>query len=61
MSDPIPGTGRRRFKWCSRSTGVSANSRIMPHRYADEGDKGRTFRRLIRRRETRLWRRELGE
>lgn len=43
-------------KW--RSLGVIANSRIIPHRYADEGDKGRLFRRMIRRREERLWLKE---
>jgi hypothetical protein len=42
-----------------RSHGVSGSSRIVPHRYADEGDKGPWFRRLIRRREAKLWRGEL--
>lgn len=43
-----------------RSLGVSANSRIVNHRYADEGDKGKWYRRFIRRREERFWRRELA-
>lgn len=57
---PIAGTGRWRVHR-RRSRGVSASSRIVPHRYRDEGDKGRPFRRLIRRREERLWRREVGD
>lgn len=40
--------------------GVSGSSRIIPHRYADEGDKGPWFRRLIRKREDAFWRRELA-
>lgn len=62
MSDPIPRTGRRR--WHSRSNragrpnGLLGSSRILPHRYRDEGDKGQWFRRLVRRREERMWRRE---
>lgn len=39
--------------------GVSSSSRIIPHRYADEGDKGPWFRRLIRQREEAFWRREV--
>jgi hypothetical protein len=60
--DPVPGV--RRFRWHRRSgrnSGVSANSRVASHRYMDEGDKGPAFRRLIRRRETRLWRAELED
>ena len=41
-----------------RSLGVIANSRIVPHRYADEGDKGKVYRRFIRRREERAWLKE---
>ncbi|WP_458085757.1 hypothetical protein [Streptomyces malaysiensis] len=40
---------------------MSASSRIIPHRYADEGDKGPWFRRFIRRREERMWRAEVTE
>jgi len=43
-----------------RSHGLSGASRIIPHRYADEGDKGPWFRRLIRQRENTFWRRELA-
>ncbi|WP_432006337.1 hypothetical protein [Streptomyces parvus] len=40
---------------------MSAGSRVLEHRYADEGDKGGWIRRLVRRRETRLWKKEAGE
>ena len=43
----------------SKNGGVSGNSRSLPHRYLDEGDNGPTHRREVRRKETRLWRREL--
>ncbi|UFD98000.1 hypothetical protein PQC18_gp62 [Streptomyces phage Pablito] len=67
MSEPVPGTGRkspaaRRTKAKSKNgAGVSAGSRVLPHRYADEGEKGGWIRRLIRRREARLWKKEAGE
>ncbi|BDM70587.1 hypothetical protein HEK616_40740 [Streptomyces nigrescens] len=49
-------------RWHRRSSaGVSANSHIIEHRYADEGEKGRLIRRLVRRREARLWKREWAE
>lgn len=60
---PIPRTGRSR-RWHpgrGRNHGVSANSRILPHRYADEGDKGQWFRRVIRRREKAMWVREVRD
>ncbi|MFE6493395.1 hypothetical protein [Streptomyces sp. NPDC057748] len=60
MTLPIPHTGRRRWHR-RRSRGVSASSRIIPHRYADEGDRGRWFRRLVRRREEKQWVREARE
>lgn len=60
MSTPVPRTGRHR--WHRRSSkGVSANTRALSHRYADEGDKGKAFRRLVRRVESRLWQREAAE
>lgn len=43
--------------WFSR-TGVSANSRIVS-RWQDEGETGQPLRREIRRREERLWRKEI--
>ncbi len=68
MGDPIPGTGRKspaslRSKKLpgKRGGSVSAGSRVLEHRYADEGDKGGWIRRLVRRRETRLWKKEAGE
>lgn len=60
MSDPIPGTGRRTWHRPS-SPGVSASSRVVQHHYADEGDKGRWIRRLVRRREAKLWNKEYRE
>jgi len=53
---PVAGTGmtRRRYhskKDSSRSSGVSGNSRVLPHRYMDEGDNGKGHRREIRRKE----------
>lgn len=56
----IPVAGLRdgaRRKYVNGS-GVSANSRILPHRYADEGEKGKGHRREIRRKEETLWRAE---
>lgn len=55
---PVPhlrSGGRRKYK---NGAGVSANSRILPHRYADEGDKGQGHRREIRRKERAQWQRE---
>lgn len=60
MSQPVPGAGRSRWHR-RRSRGVSANSRMVRHRYADEGDKGQWFRRFIRRREERMWRSEIED
>lgn len=60
MGSPVPHTGRQRWHQ-RRSRGVSANSRIVSHRYADEGDKGKWFRRLVRRREERLWIKEFRQ
>lgn len=49
--------------WYRRSErgGVIGNSRIVPHRYHDEGDNGPTHRREIKRAEKRLWRKEADE
>ncbi|KOT46669.1 hypothetical protein ADK41_00035 [Streptomyces caelestis] len=62
MSTPVPGTGAkkrpaRRRKVKNARTG-SVGSKILPGRYSDEGEKGPWFRRLVRRAETRSWRRE---
>ncbi|MGW8630573.1 hypothetical protein [Streptomyces sp. NPDC055793] len=67
MSDPVPGTGRKSPAALRSKTGgtpqpgVSAGSRTVYHHYADEGEKGGWIRRLVRRREARLWKREAGE
>jgi hypothetical protein len=39
--------------------GVSAGSHVLSHRYACEGDKGTSVRREVRRKEDRLWRKEV--
>lgn len=50
---PVPGTGGSNYhsKKDSGKGGVSGGSRIVPHRYMDEGDKGKGHRREIRRKE----------
>jgi hypothetical protein len=67
---PVPGTGRKspaalRSKTGTedpgKPAGVMGASRILPHRYADEGDSGAWFRRLIRRREKAFWQVEADE
>ncbi|WP_406192456.1 hypothetical protein OH733_05215 [Streptomyces griseus] len=40
---------------------MSAGSHALENRYADEGEKGGWIRRLVRRREARLWKKEAGE
>ena len=64
--EPVSGRGRRhhyhsRKDHAGRSNGVSSGSRILPHRYRDEGDKGKHHRREIRRRETLVWHAEVWE
>jgi hypothetical protein len=60
VSEPVPHTGRsKQRKYKSARTG-SVLSKALPHRYADEGDKGPWLRRVIRRREERFWRRGIG-
>lgn len=64
MSIPVAGTGRSRHhsknNRAGKPNGVIGSSRLLPHRYADEGDKGRAFRRTIRRLENVQWRQENG-
>lgn len=55
---PVPRTGKRNRRKYKNGAGVSANSRILSHHYADEGEKGQAHRREIRRRERILWRLE---
>lgn len=67
MSTPVPGTGRKSPAALRSKTGggsggsVSAGSHTVENRYADEGDKGGWIRRLVRRREERLWKKEAGK
>jgi hypothetical protein len=60
---PVPRTGARR--WHSRKdsgkTGVIGSSRVLPHRYMDEGDKGATHNRHIKRVERAQWQAEAME
>lgn len=50
---PVPGTGN--YRWHSGKNsgkaGVIANSHVVSHRYADEGEKGPSLRREIKRKE----------
>ena len=58
---PVPRlrkSGRRKFK---NGSGVSANSRVLSHRYADEGEKGKGLRREIRRKEKLMWHAEANQ
>lgn len=64
---PIPNTGRRspaalRSKSGRERPGTPSGllgaSRIIPNRYKDEGDIGKWFRHLVRRRENTFWRSE---
>lgn len=57
---PVPGTGRWRWHSSKNSgkTGVIGSSRMLPHRYMDEGDKGKGHNRHIKRLERALWQRE---
>lgn len=53
---PVAGTGGKRWrKWSANNGGVSAGSHVVSHHYANEGDKGRTVRKLVRNRERALW------
>jgi hypothetical protein len=52
---PVPHTGYSRRRKPVNGAGVSASSRVLSHHYADEGDKGRWVRKLVRNRERALW------
>lgn len=60
---PVPRTGSRRWHSGKNSgkTGVIGSSRVLPHRYMDEGDKGKGHNRHIKRLERALWRSEALE
>lgn len=57
---PVPRTGSRRWHSGKNSgkSGVIGNSRVLPHRYMDEGDKGKAHNRHIKRVERAQWRAE---
>lgn len=58
---PVPGlrkSGRRKYV---NGSGVSASSRVLSHYYADEGDKGRWVRKIVRNHERALWQAEWRE
>lgn len=50
---PVPGTGRMAAPSGKNSgkTGVIGNSHVVSHRYMDEGEKGPSLRREIKRKE----------
>jgi len=52
---PVPGTANRNRRKYKNGAGVSANSRVLSHHYADEGEKGQAHRREIKRKERALW------
>lgn len=57
---PVARTGSRRWHSGKNSgkAGVIGNSRVLPHRYMDEGDKGKAHNRHIKRVERAQWRAE---
>ncbi len=58
---PVAGTGKRRWHTkgnrAGKPNGVMGNSRIVPNRYADEGENGKFHRREIRSKEKQFFRR----
>jgi hypothetical protein len=60
---PVPRTGYRRWNSGANKgkTGVIANSHVVSHRYMDEGDKGSSLRREIKRKERILVSQEIAE
>lgn len=52
---PVPHTGKWNRRKHANGSGVSASSRILSHRYADEGEKGTLIRREVRRKERAQW------
>jgi hypothetical protein len=60
---PVPGTGVKRHRSVNdrAGKGVISSSRIVSHRYSDEGEKGPKLRREIRRKEKALFKRELSD
>lgn len=60
---PVEGTGKHRYhsRKDSGKTGVIGNSHVVSHRYMDEGDKGPSHRREIKRRESVMVNAEIAE
>lgn len=60
---PVPRTGYRHWNSGANKgkTGVIANSHVVSHRYMDEGDKGSSLRREIKRKERILVSQEIAE
>jgi hypothetical protein len=60
---PVAGTGVKRYhsKKNRGKSGVIGGSRMLPHRYTDEGDKGKGHNRHIKRVERRMWLSEAQE
>ncbi len=59
----VPGTGRKLKYMCDakagKPSGLLSAERLLPHQYADEGAKGKKFRRTMRRLSKRAWVAEL--
>lgn len=60
---PVPGTGNYHGHSGKNSgkTGVIANSHVVSHRYADEGEKGPCLRREIKRKERIMVKAEIAQ
>ena len=60
---PVPRTGRKLKYTCDaragKPSGLLSAERLLPHQYADEGAKGKKFRRTMRRLSKRVWVAEL--
>ena len=50
--------GGWRGRRAGKPSGVSANERLLSHRYMDEGDNGPKHRKMIRRVSERFWRKD---
>lgn len=59
-SAPVPRTGRAKSRKYRHARTGTVGSKVLSHRYGDEGEKGPKHRRQIRRCEERLWRREVA-
>lgn len=64
--EPVAGTGKSSNMGSLRSSaggnnGVLSRERLLPHRYMDEGDRGKNYRRQLRRLSEAAWRREWAD